>query len=63
MSAQVVESCELQEVNGKAKTKETDWEFGENDSRAKGLIRHWETEIQAFEEGIQRAKKRLGERP
>ena len=29
----------------------------------KGLIRHWETEIQAFEEGIQRAKKRLGERP
>ncbi len=25
-----------------------------------GLIRHWETEIRAFEKGIQQALKRLG---
>jgi hypothetical protein len=27
-----------------------------------GLIRHWEREIAAFQEGIQKAQKRLGER-
>ncbi len=27
-----------------------------------GLIRHWEREIAAFQTGIQRAQKRLGER-
>ena len=27
-----------------------------------GLIRHWEREIAAFQEGIQSAQKRLGER-
>jgi hypothetical protein len=27
-----------------------------------GLIQHWEREIAAFQEGIQRAQKRLGER-
>jgi hypothetical protein len=25
-----------------------------------GLIRHWETEIMAFEKGIRQARKRLG---
>jgi hypothetical protein len=27
-----------------------------------GRIRHWETEIRAFRDGIDRARKRLGER-
>ena len=27
-----------------------------------GRIRHWETEIRAFRDGINRARKRLGER-
>jgi hypothetical protein len=27
-----------------------------------GLIRHWEREIAAFQEGMQSAQKRLGER-
>ena len=27
-----------------------------------GHIRHWETEIRAFRDGINRARKRLGER-
>ncbi|PZV18438.1 MAG: hypothetical protein DCF21_08280 [Leptolyngbya sp.] len=25
-----------------------------------GLIRHWETEIRAFEKGVRQARKRLG---
>ncbi|MEH2236057.1 hypothetical protein [Nostoc sp.] len=32
----------------------------EKDSPDRGLIRHWETEICAFEKGIQQALKRLG---
>lgn len=27
----------------------------------RGRIRHWEAEIQAFRDGIERARKRLGE--
>ncbi|HIK19194.1 MAG TPA: hypothetical protein IGS53_28475 [Leptolyngbyaceae cyanobacterium M33_DOE_097] len=32
----------------------------EKDAPDEGLIRHWETEIRAFEKGIQQALKRLG---
>ncbi|WP_229414547.1 MULTISPECIES: DUF29 domain-containing protein [Moorena] len=32
----------------------------EKDFPDQGLIRHWETEIRAFEKGIQQALKRLG---
>ncbi|HSF73055.1 MAG TPA: hypothetical protein VLA84_04565 [Microcoleus sp.] len=32
----------------------------EKDFPGKGLIRHWESEIRAFEKGIQQALKRLG---
>lgn len=32
----------------------------EKDFPDEGLIRHWETEIRAFEKGIQQALKRLG---
>lgn len=28
----------------------------------RGRIRHWETEIRAFRDGIERARKRLGDR-
>lgn len=31
-----------------------------NDYPDQGLIKHWETEIRAFEKGIQQALKRLG---
>lgn len=27
-----------------------------------GLIRHWEREIKAFQDGVRKAQKRLGER-
>lgn len=33
----------------------------EKDLPDEGLIRHWETEIRAFEKGIQQARKRLGQ--
>jgi len=32
----------------------------EKDYPNRGLIRHWENEIKAFEKGIQQAVKRLG---
>ncbi|MEG4010077.1 hypothetical protein [Microcoleus sp. Pol12A6] len=32
----------------------------EKDFPDEGLIRHWESEIRAFEKGIQQALKRLG---
>ena len=32
----------------------------EKDFPDEGLIRHWETEIRAFEKGIQQSLKRLG---
>lgn len=32
----------------------------EEDFPDQGLIRHWESEIRAFEKGIQQAQKRLG---
>ncbi|MFB2896663.1 hypothetical protein ACE1CI_27440 [Aerosakkonemataceae cyanobacterium BLCC-F50] len=32
----------------------------EKDFPDRGLIRHWESEIRAFEKGIQQAQKRLG---
>ena len=32
----------------------------EKNSPDEGLVRHWETEIRAFEKGIQQALKRLG---
>jgi len=32
----------------------------ERDNPDEGLIAHWEREIRAFEEGIRRAKRRLG---
>lgn len=32
----------------------------EKDAPDEGLIRHWESEIRAFEKGIQQALKRLG---
>lgn len=32
----------------------------EKDFPDQGLIRHWESEIRAFEKGIQQAQKRLG---
>ncbi|MFB2881541.1 hypothetical protein [Floridanema aerugineum] len=32
----------------------------EKDFPDRGLIRHWENEIRAFEKGIQQAQKRLG---
>ncbi|MDJ0903023.1 MAG: hypothetical protein QNJ55_29905 [Xenococcus sp. MO_188.B8] len=32
----------------------------EKDFPDRGLIRHWETEIRAFEKGIEQALKRLG---
>ena len=33
----------------------------EKDLPDEGLISHWETEIRAFEKGIQQARKRLGQ--
>jgi peptidoglycan hydrolase CwlO-like protein len=32
----------------------------EKDYPDEGLIKHWQTEIKAFEKGIQQAQKRLG---
>lgn len=32
----------------------------EKDNPDEGLIKHWQSEIRAFEKGIQQARKRLG---